>query len=68
VALANGAFEENEEEVPAVVEEFYSEGDGGDSGREGCNAAESGRETVSAKKLNDKLAAKTGKTGEQAVA
>ena len=25
LALANGAFEENEEEVPAIVEEFYPE-------------------------------------------
>lgn len=70
LALANGAFEENEEEGPVIVEEFFpqSDSDGGDGEREGCNAADSGRETVSANKLNDKLAAKTGKTGEQEVA
>lgn len=38
VALANGAFEDGEEEVPAIVEEFYPEHVAG-QGEEGASAA-----------------------------
>lgn len=33
--FGNGAFEESEDEIPAVLEEFYPDGGGGDSGEAG---------------------------------
>jgi hypothetical protein len=56
-ALANGAFEDSEEEVPAIVEEFYPESGSvqGDEAAENQAAAEV--LTVSSK-LSDRLGAK----------
>ena len=44
VGFANGAFEESEDEIPAVLEEFYPEG-GGETGETG----EAGKSTLQAK-------------------
>lgn len=52
-ALANGAFEEGEEEVPAIVEEFYPEP--GDEGAGGQSMAEV---VQMPSKLSDRLGAK----------
>jgi hypothetical protein len=55
-ALANGAFEESEEEIPAIVEEFYpaasNEGDGSDGGN---TLAANGKPNLK-EKLNHKSA------------
>jgi len=60
-ALANGSFEEGEEEVPAIVEEFYSELNAAGSGEDIGIAAESQTkaEVVAIpSKLSDKLGVK----------
>jgi hypothetical protein len=62
--FANGAFEESEEEIPAIVEEFYAEGGGSGA------AIDEGQDTpaVSAKsslreKLDQKAARQAGEAG-----
>lgn len=53
--FANGAFEESEEEVPAILEEFYSESGSADA---------AGQQTSPAAPLRDKLKAKAGQGGD----
>jgi hypothetical protein len=64
-ALANGAFEDGEEEIPAIVEEFYPESVPG-QGEKGAGAAtgnEAKSEVVAATtKLGDKLGAKASRS------
>ena len=57
VALANGAFEEGEEEAPAIVEEFYPEPVVGLSDDGGEIQAEAGAVSIPSK-LADRLGAK----------
>jgi hypothetical protein len=57
-ALANGAFEEGEEEVPAIVEEFYPEsvtGEGGGSYSVTAEDQSRPEEVVKTFKLSDRL-------------
>jgi hypothetical protein len=57
LALANGAFEEGEDEVPAIVEEFYPEPVAGQGDVRG--AGPTGAEVVTiASTLSDRLGAK----------
>lgn len=60
-ALANGSFEESEEEIPAIVEEFYPEPDAGQGeevgGVEAANSVNSEMDSVTSK-LADRLGAK----------
>src|ERR1035437_4663883 len=57
LALANGAFEEGEDEVPAIVEEFYPEPEAGPG--EVSNEVQAGAEVVAIpSKLSDRLGAK----------
>ena len=57
MALANGAFEDSEDDVPVIVEEFYSEPVAGQS--EDGSEAQAGAEVVAIpSKLADRLGAK----------
>lgn len=59
-ALANGAFEDGEEEIPAIVEEFYSESDAG-HGEEGIGQNESNsRNPTTPASLSTKLSHRLG--------
>lgn len=59
-ALANGAFEESEEEIPAVVEEFYPETETGQN-REGNENQTMVEEASAPSTLSDRLEAKAGR-------
>lgn len=64
-ALANGAFEDGEEEIPAIVEEFYPESVPGqsDEGAGAANGNEAKSDVIAAtSKLGDKLGAKASRS------
>lgn len=64
-ALANGAFEDGEEEIPAIVEEFYPEPVTGQAEDGGVVAAEvlgKAEVVVMPSKLADRLSAKAGRS------
>jgi hypothetical protein len=60
-ALANGAFEDTDEEVPAIVEEFYPEPVPG-QGEEGGVVVAEAEVVVMPSKLADRLSAKAGRS------
>jgi hypothetical protein len=60
-ALANGAFEDTEEEVPAIVEEFYPDPQAGQAEDGGVVVAEAEVVAIPSK-LGDKLGAKAGRS------
>lgn len=67
MALANGAFEENEDEVPAIVEEFFPQSDGSDAGHVDREISEPAGLAEGTTLLNEKLTAKARKAGQQEV-
>ncbi|MEC5218806.1 hypothetical protein RCH09_003780 [Actimicrobium sp. GrIS 1.19] len=54
LGFANGAFEESEEEIPAIVEEFYSSGEGSADSADGPSSA-TAPASSSKPSLKDKL-------------
>lgn len=46
LGFSNGAFEEGEEEMPEIVEEFYSGGTAGETGTQGPAVARGGKQTL----------------------
>ena len=58
-ALANGTFEESEEEVPAIVDEFFPEGGMGETVGDGVEVAGSSTQKPGKPMLAEKLERKT---------